>query len=538
MSISRRDKRSCSPEIKEELKLREELKREALQTAAYCRLSVLNGDEDSIDTQIEITHSYIEENPELTMAETYIDNGFTGTDFDRPGWNALMRDVQNGRISCIVVKDLSRFGRNHVETGHFIEHIFPMLGVRFISITDNFDSVADDINNGFLVPTKNIMNSLYAKDISHKTRAAFETMKREGKLCNGSMPYGYARVDDRMVIDPEEAPMVKMIFKWAKLGVNAENIVYRLKLMGEIKQNGIPWNAKHIRSILRNPAYIGTYVTGKESYSMKRTKKLPKEAWLVFEGNHEPIISREDFEIVGAMLEEKKVSEISNVSENSNAAENKKGSRDKHTTSPLKGLVFCSVCGKRMSRGKCVYYCQRHTGKNATEENIEKVISIPERELKNRIIRRIKVYREELEDARVIVNGAERRGGILDNITVEATAALAEKKKAEEEGELLFDRLNKKEISERKFKAEREKYWQKMEQKQDVLNGILKRQRKARTAISKMKELLKASDGINRVKPEHIRIFVERVDVLPSGYTKIRLKCQDVVQGLMKGEIE
>lgn len=527
MNASRRDRRSYLPEVKEEMRLREELKREALQTAAYCRLSVFDSDEDSIDTQVEITHSYIEENPELTLAATYIDNGFTGTDFDRPGWNALIQDIQNGKVSCIVVKDLSRFARNHIEAGHLIERIFPMFAIRFIAITDNFDSAVDDINDGFLVPTKNIMNALYARDISHKIRASFLSMKREGKMCNATVPYGYAYMDGHMVIHPEEARMVRMIFKWAKLGVNPEEITARLRLMEEIKQSGHPWNAAHVREILQNPAYTGTFITGKESYSMKKRKKLPEEAWFVFEGKHEAILSREDFDTVNRCF----------ARESCTTEADKRPAEGNRGTNPLSGLVYCAVCGKRMRRDTCRYYCPRHAGKNITEENIEAVVSIPEKTLTQRILRRCRAYRNELENVRPILNRAERNNGVLDRITTEATVALAEKKKVEAEGELLFEQLGRKEISEAEFREARYAYRKRLEEKQDALNAILKRQRAVKTRISRLRELVKASDETERIQMENIRIFVERVNVLPSGVVKIQLKCQDMLQSLMKGEI-
>ena len=554
MTADRRGRLPYSPGAQEELKLREELKREALQTAAYCRLSVLNGDEDSIDTQMEITHSYIEENPELALAGTYVDNGFTGTNFERPGWNALIQDVRNGRINCIVVKDLSRLGRNHVETQHLIEGIFPVFNVRFISITDNFDSDTDDSRDCFLVPTKNIMNSLYAKDISNKIRASFENMKREGKLCNGNVPYGYACRDREMVIEPEEALMVRMIFKWAKLGVGAEDIAYRLKLMGEVKQNGRPWNGEHIRKILRNPAYTGTHITGKVSCCMKKKKKLPEEAWYVFEGHHEAIVSKEDFAAVNGKTGRLPSAPVEDVrkgmkmdagkgeakragkgtGEGAGKKQRKQNAKE-GKSSPLSGIAFCSVCGRRMWHKEGIFYCRWQTGKDAAGGNAGKAPRIPEKELKNRVLRRCRRYRDELEEVRAAVRQAGRRGGVLDNITLEATVALAEKKKVENWGETLFSQLNRKEISEEEFRSARCEYRRKLEEKQEVLSGILKRQREAVSRISSLKNLIKASEGIERMKAEDVRTFVERVDVLPSGYTKIRLKCHDAVQELLKG---
>ena len=146
------------PEKIEEQELKRELEEMRIPTAAYCRLS-LEG-EDSIDNQVKLVHDYINESPDLLLVDTYIDNGLTGTNFDRPEWNRLMLDVQQGRINAIVVKDLSRFGRHYVEAGTYIAKIFPKLGVRFIAITDGFDSTKPGELSRILVPVKNMMNDL------------------------------------------------------------------------------------------------------------------------------------------------------------------------------------------------------------------------------------------------------------------------------------------------------------------------------------------------------------------------------------------
>ena len=171
--------------------------KELLRTAAYARLSVENGGhetEDSLHTQILQIHNYIRENPELTLTDTYADNGFTGTRFDRPEFERMMQDVRTGKIQCIVVKDLSRFGRDYIETGSYLETIFPMLHVRFIAINDDFDNIRQSDVDSLAVPIKNMVNSLYAKDISKKISLSYQ-MRREkvdddfalkGKICCGN----------------------------------------------------------------------------------------------------------------------------------------------------------------------------------------------------------------------------------------------------------------------------------------------------------------------------------------------------------------
>ena len=155
--------------------------KELLRTAAYARLSVENGGhetEDSLHTQILQIHNYIRENPELTLTDTYADNGFTGTRFDRPEFERMMQDIRTGKIQCIVVKDLSRFGRDYIETGSYLETIFPMLHVRFIAINDDFDNIRQSDVDSLAVPIKNMVNSLYAKDISKKISLSYQ-MRRD-----------------------------------------------------------------------------------------------------------------------------------------------------------------------------------------------------------------------------------------------------------------------------------------------------------------------------------------------------------------------
>ena len=152
-----------------------------LATAAYIRLSVEKEGDESIQNQMELVHQYIASHEEYQLVDTYVDNGYTGTDFDRPGFMRLMDDVRTGKIQCIVVKDLSRFGRNAIETGYYIETIFPCLNVRLIAINDDFDSNREEDRNSMIVPIKNMINEMYAKDASKKRVLAFEMQSRYRK---------------------------------------------------------------------------------------------------------------------------------------------------------------------------------------------------------------------------------------------------------------------------------------------------------------------------------------------------------------------
>ena len=212
-------------------------KENLLDTAAYIRLSVENGGNETDETlvvQQMLVERFIEEHPDLRLEEVYIDNGFTGTNFERPGFMRLMEDVRSGKVQCIVVKDLSRFGRDYLETGYYLETILPKLNVRFIAITDDYDSSRKEDRENISVPIKNMVNAMYAKDMSKKILAAKEAQKRNGNITLSKVAFGYVRSEDktRQVVDETVGPVVRMIFQWTLLGVSKREIADRLNLLG------------------------------------------------------------------------------------------------------------------------------------------------------------------------------------------------------------------------------------------------------------------------------------------------------------------
>ena len=211
-------------------------KENLLDTAAYIRLSVENGGNETDETlvvQQMLVERFIEEHPDLRLEEVYIDNGFTGTNFERPGFMRLMEDVRSGKVQCIVVKDLSRFGRDYLETGYYLETILPKLNVRFIAITDDYDSSRKEDRENISVPIKNMVNAMYAKDMSKKILAAKEAQKRNGNITLSKVAFGYVRSEDktRQVVDETVGPVVRMIFQWTLLGVSKREIADRLNLL-------------------------------------------------------------------------------------------------------------------------------------------------------------------------------------------------------------------------------------------------------------------------------------------------------------------
>ena len=263
-------------EKKQEMMTPEIITGPQLETGVYARLSVEKDNEETIQTQIEMLHQYVEEHGEYHLVDTYVDNGYTGTDFDRPGFIRMMEDVRTGKIQCIIVKDLSRFGRNFIETGYYIETIFPCLNVRLISINDEFDSSREEDRNSIVMPVKNMINEMYAKDASKKKVLAFEMQSKRGDATIARSIYGYTvdKKENQLKVNPETAPIVRAIFRWYQMGRGTGAIVKRLKMLDIMTPHAykatheldmaIPdtdrWTGDRVKTILVNQAYIGTTI--------------------------------------------------------------------------------------------------------------------------------------------------------------------------------------------------------------------------------------------------------------------------------------
>ena len=331
----------------------------------YLRLSkeddVSKDESDSISSQRELLLSFIKKDPKIDIYNIYVDDGYSGTTFDRPNFQRMWEDIKNGRINCVVVKDLSRFGRNTIETSNYIEVIFPMLKVRFISLTDQIDSYLNPQSiNGLLVPFKNIMNDEYARDISVKVKSAQNTYRNKG-LFIGSFPsYGYIKDPNdkhKLIIDEEASAVVKQIFQMYLSGMGFLTIAKKLtndrvKSPFEYKvQKGYNyktpvaknkyhiWRDTTIQRILTNQMYVGDMVQGTRSvinYRNHKIKPKSKEEWVIVRNTHEAIISREVFDKVQNMLQS-----------------NKKDYIKPFRTYVLGGLVKCGDCGAVLETALC-----------------------------------------------------------------------------------------------------------------------------------------------------------------------------------------
>lgn len=345
-----------------------------LLTAVYARLSVEKSDEGSIQTQIMMLHNFVAEHPELKLVETYIDNGYSGTNFDRPDFTRMMDDVRTGKIQCIVVKDLSRFGRDFLETGYYIETLLPKLNVRLIAINDTFDSSREEDVNSIAVPIKNMVNEMYAKDFSRKVSAYHDLHRRKGDVHLTRTVYGYSidKENNVYIPNPDTAPVVKMIFRWFLMGYQTGQIADRLNALGimtplkykTIVEKGQEfekedfWNMARVRDILKNEKYIGDLIWGKRAkrlYLNVPEHKTPKEEWTVWHDMHEPLVRKDDFAIVREMID---------------ATTEKLKAKDEYqigSVDSFPGKIYCADCGKRMryqklcyqNRNGAIYYCSK-----------------------------------------------------------------------------------------------------------------------------------------------------------------------------------
>lgn len=363
------------------------------RTAAYVRLSVEDSGKpgaDTIEGQKNLLLHFIENEKSLSLYGLFCDNGRTGTDFERPEFEKLMEAVKHGEVDCIVVKDLSRFGRNYKETGNYLERIFPFLGVRFIAVNDGFDTLtAERGADGYLVPLKNLINEVYSKDISKKSGSALATKQKNGDFIGAWAPYGYRKcADDPHKLEPDEAtaPIVRQIFQWRVDGMSVTRIAKKLNDSGipspsaylyntgvckTEKYNGAIWHIQAVKIILTRQVYIGHMVQGTKRqsfYEKRRQYKKPQEEWVIVENTHEPIIDRDTFEKVQEIMRQRNEEYFEKLG---------RFSYLETTENILKGLIYCADCKrplvryKNVSHNKKLWYtfiCQTHSNDITPEE--------------------------------------------------------------------------------------------------------------------------------------------------------------------------
>ena len=376
------------------------------KAAAYIRLSYTDdraSESDSVGNQRRLIQDFAERSPDIEIVTEKIDDGYSGIIFDRPAFKEMMQEVMDGAINCVIVKDLSRLGREYIETGRYLRRIFPTYGVRFIAITDNIDTARENSSDELTVSVKNIMNEAYCRDISVKTRTALDVKRRNGDFVGAFPVYGYVKSEEnknRLVPDPYASCVVQDIFRMRMAGASALHIANELNSLGILsplaykRNNGFPygkngyadradckWSATTVIRILRDETYAGTLVQGKRgtsNYKIKDLELRPSSEWVRVPDAHEPLISRQDFELV------QRISRLDT-----------RTSPNKDTVYLFSGILICGCCGARMTRktnrikGKeyNYYYCP--TGK---KNGCRTPVMLREDELKAVVWQTVKSY--------------------------------------------------------------------------------------------------------------------------------------------------
>lgn len=324
--------------------------------AIYIRLSREDGDKeesDSVGNQRKLLTEYVAKKEDFILYDIYVDDGYSGTNFNRPSFQKMIADIEDGKVNCVVVKDLSRFGRDYIDTGRYLERYFPELGVRFISVTDSIDSMKQAYD--MLLPIKNIFNEQYARDISKKIQATVKSKQKAGEFIGAFTSYGYKKspVDkNKLVIDDYAADVVRRIFSLYIQGYGKQRIAKLLNSEGILcpaeykKVNGenykncnrlestTYWSYSTINSILHREMYVGNMVQGTKHQRMRsKQKKMPKEKWIIVENTHEPIIDKETWEKAQSLLQ-KRTREL-DLETNKNI---------------FAGFVKCGDCGRAMTK--------------------------------------------------------------------------------------------------------------------------------------------------------------------------------------------
>ena len=330
----------------------------------YVRLSREDGrkvESGSVENQIEFLTDFVDKEESLQLTDAYVDRHITGTRFDRPEFSRLMADVRSGRVNCVVVKDLSRLGRNYLEAGDYIEKIFPFFGVRFIAVTDGYDSLTSNSSeDGLVVPLKNLVNEAYAKDISKKICTSFENQFKQGIFFATTAAYGYKKDPDdshMVLVDEDVRHVIERIFREYTSGASLARIARDLNADGVLAPSVYwqtkdvihkdkytnRWEGKQIRNILQNPVYTGDIQIAKtrKCYYKGITQSVNREDGYYVENHHEAIIDHETFDKAQELIAAKKKEYFATRGKYDDC----RNSRE----DMLQGLLYCGHCGNKMN---------------------------------------------------------------------------------------------------------------------------------------------------------------------------------------------
>lgn len=526
MARTSRKRLDAAPVIRQGIKV--------YDAGAYVRLSALDRKQkgDSIETQQAIINAYIDQRPDLSLREIYIDNGNSGMTFERPAFQRMLDDAEHGKINCIVTKDLSRLGRNAIDAGFYIEQYFPMNNIHYIAINDDYDS-ADGQCGGMMVSLKNIINEAYALDIGRKIRATKQMNIREGAFVGRLPPYGYLKSKEdnhRLVMDAEAAFIVRQMFEMAADGILASSITKHLNdngvlppkryfhlkgLVSEKEADGsVHWSKGTVYSILHNRVYCGDMVQGKHRNIEHMQTLLPSSEWITVKNTHEPLVSREMWERVQQQWQAAPRKERAPYSENI-----------------FKGKIFCAHCGYAMRR-------VRHSPKSYgftcdTRLLYDKAdcvqVSINENVLKEVLLTSLRKQIEVFADTRI-------ETGKPDNTELQEIRQALDKCGGYLKG--LYESLALGDITAAEYKDMKQSY----EARLTALSDNERRLRETVTAQAVREEKRRKASGsiaaihdISDLTADMVNAFVERIDVSHDKSLDVKFRFRDGTGGRRDG---
>lgn len=472
----------------------------------YLRLSKEDGEKvesNSISNQREMINSYAKKNHFIIIKE-YVDDGYSGATFDRPNFKEMIKDAYDKKFDTIIVKDLSRFGRDYIEAGKYMQRIFPENGIRFISVNDNYDSKSANMNDTHLIlPIKNFINDSYCRDISNKVKSSQKIKREKGDFISAFAPYGYKKSDEnknKLVVDEQAAPNIKNIFDMKLLGYSSKAIADELNHLGVLtprkykesqgfKCNGFQnikggnWSAKSVNRIIENEVYIGNTLQGKSvtlNYKNKKQIEREKEDWIRVENTHDAIISKEVFSIANTMLKR----DLNN-------------SRGKDKIDIFTGMLFCKECGnslirrtvKYKEREEVFYICSKYNKEKSCSRH-----SIKEETLIKVVSKIIKTYIEFNEKLYSKVQLIDINRNLKDN---QVPILKREKAMTEELLSSLYLDLKEDVISKEEYHLFRKNYMEKLTKLDESIQYRLRKQEDTKDKIDKNKSWI---IDINRYK--------------------------------------
>lgn len=531
-------------------------KSKVYQAVAYYRLSKDDGDKgesNSIINQRKLINEFVSASSDIRLVGEKQDDGFTGTNFERPGFQELLQMLQEGRADCVIVKDLSRLGRDYIETGKYIERIFPSMGIRFIAINDCIDSGQKSQADEIVIPFKNLINDSYCRELSNKLRRQFKVQRAKGEFIGNFAAFGYLKSPDdrhRLVVDETAADVVRMIFARKIAGYSCQKIAESLngygilspseykKSIGLNYKSGFKekaqsvWGAVTVRRILTNRIYVGDLEQGKRStpnYKIKKMQEKERDEWVIVKHAHEPIVSEDTFRTVARLLE-----------------------RDTRTAPkqekayPLSGLLFCGDCHAPMTRrtvkrGKksFSYYICLANKKNKECSSHSMAVDFLHEKLLNAIRLQVSLVVETDELLKQIGNQAvmEKKIRRLDLLISHKTEELETQQDFRMK---LYEHMSDGIITKEEFSSMKQIYTSKIAKTEEILRSLEQEREEAVNASGldcSWMEHFKKNRNVDVLDRELAVTLIDRVEVFDDKRIEVSFNFNDELQQL-RGYLE